>query len=1006
MEKAEKARKDLAKAMKVKGGNMDDAKKFLSSPRAATIDDSDDTTFLEFVETEKNMPRRPKVGTIVTCKFTGVPDLMSNFVGSNEYYGRHRLDYFQHLFVGQECTGGKLPDPRLGDWVSSLAISHACGEPEQWSIISPNEQDGPGVMFNNRKPCLKNGAIIVQVDFFLPDQKKYAKDYHRCVWQGMPERLTQPNPGKGESFAGYSKLMALRSWWTATPEEQIAARDDPGKMDEDSGGILKKFKLSSDPRAWSEHSNAEFPGAITAASPGYHRHIFTKEDCTNGHPPTDRKCFVSMRWGESCGGDRDWRALHNFNGKESDVPAGVEWYTGNQCESARVAVDYFCPKKNKDFNAENEVYTCKYQGEGDISSCGTEERHANDPQAGYCRHHKFTAEECGGKLPATDKHADSCIVSMREFVQCGEGQDFSATIGKDGNAEVSWYTAGWSKTRAGSSGNCSAASIVVDYMCPGECNRKCINGKLDSTTCNCKCNAGWSGRDCQSCGIEQSDCLHGSTFDPMKCMCRPAANGFWGGVFSEKCTLTQESCKNGGTFDAKSCKCIQCNEGYRGKLCTECNRVQDQCKQGATLDTNTCKCSIDCPTGGIFCEECPKGDNGEACSGFGQCKNSKCVCQQGHVGKVCSDAPVKATCSVKTGNVVPFQFKSKNGNAIVKINQTGEYNLFEVAKKAKSELTSVHGYYHKVGKINLLIGIFVEKVTDFEFAGKSERGSLRIIGKKDSDSGVDITRDCEDNIDVKSLWVSDSRKKLRIKSQGKTSFLIESDDKQLKVSVDQYKCDYGTCLSASIDIVDDAHAYNFYGMCALDENKGYLLENQNHQLLQCRETKQEINLRFKSINGNLLRGQGNAAALSYRFQQVKHDWDQVDWDAPTPAAQSAESIIEPVTSFSLIPKDCHSITASSAELECRVHLPESFPEGFIRSDPALSPYTSCVETLCDEGNPEKAHNMAKLETLKAKRKRQQSLEDEAVKKQLDAEYKVASNIASIAEMADVNDGKC
>ena len=29
-----------------------------------------------------------------------------------------------------------------------------------------------------------------------------------------------------------------------------------------------------------------------------------------------------------------------------------------------------------------------------------------------------------------------------------------------------------------------------------------------------------------------------------------------------------------------------------------------------------------------------------------------------------------------------------------------------------------------------------------------------------------------------------------------------------------------------------------------------------------------------------------------------------------------------------------------------------------------------------------------------------------VKKQLDAEYKVASDIASIAEMADPNDGKC
>ena len=219
------------------------------------------------------------------------------------------------------------------------------------------------------------------------------------------------------------------------------------------------------------------------------------------------------------------------------------------------------------------------------------------------------------------------------------------------------------------------------------------------------------------------------------------------------------------------------------------------------------------------------------------------------------------------------------------------------------------------------------------------------------------------------------------------------------------RCRSCRCLSASVDIVDDPRSYHFYGMCGSDEKKGYLLEDKMLQLLQCTETKQAINLRFKSL-GNLLRGQRNAAASSYRFEQVKHDWDQVDWDTPTPADQNDESIVEPVTSFSLIPKHCQSITVSSAESECRVHLPESFPEGFIRSDPALGPYKSCVETLCDEGNPEKAHNMAKLETLKAKRKRQQALEDEAVKKQLDAEYKVASDIASIAEMADPNDGKC
>ena len=123
---------------------------------------------------------------------------------------------------------------------------------------------------------------------------------------------------------------------------------------------------------------------------------------------------------------------------------------------------------------------------------------------------------------------------MREFVQCGEGQDISLTTKKGGGAEVSWYTAGWSKIRAGDGGNCSSARIVVDYLCPGECNRKCVNGELDVNTCNCKCADGWSGRECQHCGIEEKDCLHGSTLDALKCKCVAPANSFWDGPFADK----------------------------------------------------------------------------------------------------------------------------------------------------------------------------------------------------------------------------------------------------------------------------------------------------------------------------------------------------------------------------------------------------------------------------------------------------------------------------------------
>ena len=50
--------------------------------------------------------------------------------------------------------------------------------------------------------------------------------------------------------------------------------------------------------------------------------------------------------------------------------------------------------------------------------------------------------------------------------------------------------------------------------------------------------------------------------------------------------------------------------------------------------------------------------------------------------------------------------------------------------------------------------------------------------------------------------------------------------------------------------------------------------------------------------------------------------------------------------------------------------------------------------------------MANIETLKAKRKRKVALEEEAAQKQIDAESKVASKIAQLAENADPNDNKC
>ena len=116
---------------------------------------------------------------------------------------------------------------------------------------------------------------------------------------------------------------------------------------------------------------------------------------------------------------------------------------------------------------------------------------------------------------------------------------------------------------------------------------------------------------------------------------------------------------------------------------------------------------------------------------------------------------------------------------------------------------------------------------------------------------------------------------------------------------------------------------------------------------------------------------------------------------------------EPLTSFKLIPSECKSATVSSTELECKMHLPESFPAGFLRNDPALAPFTVCAENVCNSGDPEMAHKLAKLETLKAKRNRQKALEQETIQKKIDAEIQAATKNVAAAQMADLNDNdKC
>ena len=124
--------------------------------------------------------------------------------------------------------------------------------------------------------------------------------------------------------------------------------------------------------------------------------------------------------------------------------------------------------------------------------------------------------------------------------------------------------------------------------------------------------------------------------------------------------------------------------------------------------------------------------------------------------------------------------------------------MFEVIKKEKDELTSVHGYFHKVGSLNLLVGISVNKVENFN--SNKEVESFRIMAKKGSD-GFEVTQDCTSKINVRSKWIQGSKKHLKIRAQGQSSLMVKSNDNQFEINIDKFKCEYGTCFSFNIDLL-------------------------------------------------------------------------------------------------------------------------------------------------------------------------------------------------------------
>jgi hypothetical protein len=997
MLQAEKARQALKKA-------MHEAKK-------------ESTSLLEekLQPLEVDKPRRPTPGQLVVCTYTGTPDRVSGFVGTGIYFGRPRDGYYQHLFVAQECSDGKLPDPRAGEWMSTLSQSYACGEAEQWSVISPNEEDGPGVMFANRKPCKGNGAIKIRAEFFLP-KKKYQNDFHRCIWQGSPERLVKPNALKNH-LAGVSETMALEGWWTGKTEENVNKDEEAGKLDGNSGTILNKFKSALDPRKFADRETDESKtnGQPPSTMPGYHRHIFEQKDCTNGLPP-NRPCMVSMRWGEHCGSDRDWKALHNYRGEESSVAAGVEWYTNMQCDSARVAVDYFCPEPNDEFDIGKDVHTCTYEGDGVMKSCGGGTRHANDPMEGYCRSHKFKASECGGRLPGHDENVPgrNCMAAMREFSQCGHALDFEATVvpGKVGVADtsVSWYTAGFSQTRDGDGGACSKARIVIDYMCPGECDRQCLNGgRLDKLACNCVCSAQWTGINCQHCQIEQSDCMHGSVFDPNKCTCNPAKGSVWSGPFANVCTRKQSDCHHGGVLDTKLCQCVRCDEFWAGPECSRCMRTSEMCENGATLDIGTCECSVNCPTGnwGPLCERCPKDNDGYECSNRGECEKGKCKCMSGASGDSCEIEAEEAVCKVKGPDMLVSGFSAMDAAPPV----TGEYRLFSKVF-ANGMKESVHVIYGAVDASNYgITAVSIKSVRSTNPSGNRVTLLLR-------SGGVLISEDCGAGAAPRnSKEVSVGGGMFTLTHDGKLVYQIMSTngvvvtivDKEypkpfgVSISVETFKKDTLKGLCGTLDAAKDRAARKRGGFMKRElitpvdsvfRCSGDAGEQSLPVLIGSPKTRQgprAKNLRFRS-SADVLLGTGS----KLRFQSASNsqveqfvDWGSAEWGS------IANDDDTPLTSVSLVPKPCDSATESAAERECRKFLPAGFPAHVLKKDPVLEPYKACARVICLRADPAAAVLAAKDE-IRSRKREIEEIEAKKADKALFAKEVAAAAAASKA----------
>ena len=177
--------------------------------------------------------------------------------------------------------------------------------------------------------------------------------------------------------------------------------------------------------------------------------------------------------------------------------------------------------------------------------------------------------------------------------------------------------------------------------------------------CTCECKAPWTeGPNCEKCGLLPTDCHHGTVPDFENCTCaQPDTTSVWKGETGDTCALKAAACLHGGVLDQATCACTQCDEPWAGTTCAQCMRMDADCKQGAKIDEETCTCTKGCPTWGELCQRCPKGPNGEECSGRGGCDGQGiCECDVAlYDGDACEIVYEEATCAMMHyGDITTF----------------------------------------------------------------------------------------------------------------------------------------------------------------------------------------------------------------------------------------------------------------------------------------------------------------------------------------------------------------